>query len=324
MSRLTDNNEKATASSIAGAADGSQSDAHVSLDRLIKLQFDAKHFSLTTKQPIHSLLSGQHTSRLRGRGMIFEELRDYRPGDDIRSIDWRATARLRRACTRVYNEERDRPVLLLVDQRINMFFGSIRTTKATAAAELAALAAWRTLSMGDRVGALIFGDHELVELKPQRSRSNVMRLCHELVRINNGLSTQSQSHPGALNEALTRAVNLTSHDYLIVLITDYNGDDTQTAQLISQLAAKNDLLAALIYDPLGISINNRLPLDATDGQQQVTIPVNKQLSRQFQQAFIERCETLRQRLRSIRIPILPIGTQDEVVDQLREALGGRR
>ena len=317
MSRLTDNNDSANASHAASAP----SDAHVSLQRLIQLQFDARHFSLTTKQPIHSLLSGQHASRLRGLGMIFEELRDYRPGDDIRSIDWRATARLRRACTRVYNEERDRPVLLLVDQRVNMFFGSIRTTKATAAAELAALAAWRTLRMGDRVGALIFGDQEIVELKPQRSRTNVMRLCHQLVRINHGLSTQTSSRPGMLNEALTRAVNLTSHDYLIVLITDYNGDDNQTTQLVSQLAAKNDVLAALVYDPLGISINNRLPLDATDGEQQVSIPVDERLSQQFQQAFIDRCETLQQRLRSIRIPILPIGTQHAVIDQLREALG---
>ena len=117
---------------------------HPSLDDLIRLQFDARGFSFLPRQPVRSLLSGRHASRLRGRGLQFEELRDYRPGDDTRSIDWRATARLRKPHVRVYSEERERPVLFVVDQRTTMFFGSARTTKATAAAELAALGAWRT------------------------------------------------------------------------------------------------------------------------------------------------------------------------------------
>jgi uncharacterized protein (DUF58 family) len=113
------------------------SQVYASLDALVRLQFEARGFSLLPRQPVHSLLSGRHASRLRGRGLIFEELRNYRPGDDIRSMDWRATARLRKPHVRVYSEERERPVLFVVDQRTNMFFGSARTTKATAAAELA-------------------------------------------------------------------------------------------------------------------------------------------------------------------------------------------
>ena len=89
---------------------------HPTLEQLVRLQFDTRGFSLLPRQPVHSLLSGRHASRLRGRGLIFEELRDYRPGDDIRSIDWRATARLQRAHVRVYSEERERPVLLRRDR----------------------------------------------------------------------------------------------------------------------------------------------------------------------------------------------------------------
>ena len=114
---------------------------HPTLDDLVRLQFETRDFTLLPRQPVHSLLSGRHASRLRGRGLTFEELRDYRPGDDIRSIDWRATARLRKPHVRVYSEERERPVLLVVDQRMTMFFGSARTTKATAAAEVAAMTA---------------------------------------------------------------------------------------------------------------------------------------------------------------------------------------
>ena len=111
------------------------------LSRLVALQFKACGFSFLPRQPVHSLLSGRHGSRIRGRGLNFEEIRAYRPGDDVRTIDWKVTARMRSPHSRVFTEERDRPVLLLVDQRIDMFFGSRLYMKSVTAAEAAALAA---------------------------------------------------------------------------------------------------------------------------------------------------------------------------------------
>ena len=224
---------------------------HPTLDDLVRLQYQARDFSLLPRQPVHSLLSGRHASRLRGRGLTFEELRRYRPGDDIRSIDWRATARLRTAQVRVFTEERDRPVLLVVDQRVDMFFGSARTTKATVAAEIAALTAWRTVDRGDRIGAILFDDESFLEIKPRRSRGTVLRICQELVRINERLSAQRPSNPGQFNGALRRANNLAKHDHLVILVTDYAGDDEVTSELATRLAAHNDVLAVLVYDPLG-------------------------------------------------------------------------
>ena len=298
---------------------------HPSLEELVRLEYEVRDFSLLPRQPVQSLLSGRHASRLRGRGLMFEELRDYRPGDDIRCMDWRATARLRKAHIRVYSEERERPVLLVVDQRWTMFFGSARTTKATAAAELASLGAWRALGAGDRVGAVIFGDEEIVEIKPHRSRQNVLRICHEVVRLNQQLSaTRDVADPDVLNKALRRAANLACHDYLVLLITDYHGDDEQTHKLATRLAAHNDVLAILVYDPLGIGLSGELPLSATDGSRQVTIPADAGLSERFADEFRGRCDQLRQRLRSVRIPILPVSTHEPVIDQVVEALGRRR
>ena len=94
-------------------------------------------FHFRPRQPVHSLLAGRHASRLRGRGLAFEELRPYLPGDDIRTMDWHVTARTGKPHVRVYTEEKDRPVLLVVDQRQNMFFGSKRAMKSVAAAEAA-------------------------------------------------------------------------------------------------------------------------------------------------------------------------------------------
>jgi uncharacterized protein (DUF58 family) len=296
---------------------------HTSLDELIRLQFEARDFSLLPRQPVDSLLSGRHASRLRGRGLTFEELRRYRPGDDIRSIDWRATARLQAAHVRVYSEERDRPVLLVVDQRTTMFFGSERTTKANVAAEAAAMAAWRTIDRGDRVGAVVFDDEECVQIKPQRSRSNVLRICHELVRMNQRLSADHRSdHPGGrLNEALRHAVNVAKHDHLVILITDYDGDDEQTRELTTRLAAHNDVLAVMVYDPLGAQLPSKGGLEATDGRQRFSVPKDARFQEQFAMEFRARCEQIRDRLRAIRIPVLPLCTHEPVPEQVMAALG---
>ena len=131
---------------------------YATLVDLVALQYKARGFSFLPRQPIHSLLAGRHASRLRGRGLNFEEIRRYLPGDDIRQIDWKVTARTRKTHSRVYTEERERTVLLLVDQRLTMFFGSVRDMKSVTAAETAALAAWHVLAQKDRVGTLVFND----------------------------------------------------------------------------------------------------------------------------------------------------------------------
>lgn len=97
---------------------------YADLAELARLKFRTRGFSFLPRQPVHSILAGRHASRLRGRGLNFEEIRRYLPGDDIRNMDWRVTARTRQPHVRVYTEERDRPVLLVVDQRQSMFFGS--------------------------------------------------------------------------------------------------------------------------------------------------------------------------------------------------------
>jgi len=293
---------------------------HPTLQSLILLQHEARRFSLLPRQPIQSLLSGRHGSRLRGRGLLFEELRDYRPGDDIRTIDWRATARKRRAHVRVYAEERERPVLFVVDLRTPMFFGSRRTTKAGAACELTALGAWRALKGGDRVGAILLGDRELVEIRPQRSRSNVMRICQEMIRLLEALPSEAPAQY-TLNDALRAALRVAHHDHLIVLATDYGGDDQMTQRLATRLAAHNDVLASLIYDPLGIWIPQIPGSEVTDGKRRAAIPEDPHFPERFRQAFAARMQTLRERLRKLRIPILPISAAEDVAGQLHAALG---
>jgi uncharacterized protein (DUF58 family) len=188
-------------------SDAQTSGIYVQLDELVRLQHKASGFSFLPRQPVHSILSGRHASKLRGRGLNFEELRNYLPGDDTRNIDWKVTARTRTPYVRVYTEEKDRTVWLLVDQRVGMFFGSRQRMKSVVAAEVAAISAWRVLSVGDRVGALVFDDSEVSVIPPHRSRERVMQILKQVVKKNHALSAHPDLKPnaGKLNEALNRS-----------------------------------------------------------------------------------------------------------------------
>jgi uncharacterized protein (DUF58 family) len=164
---------------------------YADLAELVRMKFRTCGFSFLPRQRVHSILAGRHASRLRGRGMNFEEIRRYLPGDDIRNMDWHVTARTRQPHVRVYTEERDQPVLLVVDQRQSMFFGSCRAMKSVVAAETAALAAWHVLQASDRVGACVFDDQDMAEIPPLRSEQQVMRILETGVGKNHALRTDS-------------------------------------------------------------------------------------------------------------------------------------
>ena len=176
---------------------------YVDLEELIALEERGRKVSFLPRQPVHSLLSGRFASRMRGRGLNFEEIRDDRPGDDVRSIDWKVTARLRKPHTRVFNEERDRQALLIVDQRLSMFFGSRLAMKSVTAAQAAAVGAWRVLDVGDRVGAIVFNDRDIVEVGARRSRATVLQILSAIVAQNGelGVGRGLVSAPIMLNTA---------------------------------------------------------------------------------------------------------------------------
>jgi len=310
----------AIAPGSAPAAAGVQT----TLEALVRLRGEASGFSLLPRQPVTSLLAGRHASRLRGRGLAFEELRHYHQGDDIRTMDWRATARLRSPHVRVYSEERERPVLLVVDQRRPMFFGSRRAMKSVTAAEVAALGAWRALAAGDRVGGMVFNEEEIVDLTPHRSQTRVLRLLHEVVRLNQALTANAASvspAPVTLNQVLEATVRRAKHDHLVVLISDFDGADGETQRLATRLAAHNDMLAVAIYDPLGASLQGRPGMVAVDRGVTYALPAGEAFAATFRQAFAARLDQWTEIFRALRVPVLPISAATSPVEQLRDLFG---
>jgi uncharacterized protein (DUF58 family) len=298
---------------------------HVSLAHLVRLQHKATGYSFLPRQPIHSLLSGRYASRLRGRGLNFEELRQYQPGDDIRTMDWKVTARTRRPHVRVYTEERDRAVLLLVDQRIHMFFGSQERMKSVVAAEAGALGAWRAFGVGDRVGAIVFNDQSIEEIRPQRSKVNVMQILRTIERMNRELRADAsvQPNPDQLNAALEKAHRLAKHDTLVVLISDGQGVDDETTQLTAQIARHNDVLGMLLYDPMRESPRpGQGQFVVTDGRLQVELDLHdRQFLERIAADYKAEMDGIRANLRKISAPLLPISTAEDVVDQIRRLIG---
>lgn len=300
---------------------------YANLKELVALQHQASGFSFLPKQPIHSILSGRHASRLRGRGLNFEELRHYRAGDDIRTMDWKVTNRTGKPHVRVFTEERERPVLLVVDQRISMFFGSQVKMKSVIAAELAALAAWRVLSVGDRIGALVFNDTEIVETRPHRSRKTVMQILHNILKFNHALKADYPfaQNDQQLNVALKETERLSGHDYLVIIISDLSGWNDGTVKRIKRLARHNDVITSLVFDPLEKDLPDSRQLVLSDGTMQIQVDAAKaDLKKQFTEHFVSRVEYLRAELNKHGIPVIPINTIDDVLQQVRNAIGERK
>ena len=298
----------------------------VSLDDLLRLKHRAKGFSFLPKQPVHSLLTGRHGSRLRGRGLEFEELRPYYEGDDVRAIDWPSTARTGSPQLRVYTEERDRRVILLVDQRLGMFFGSRRAMKSVVAAEAAALAAWRVTSLGDRVGGVVFSENGLDEIQPRARSAAIGPLFEAIVRHNTKLRADDPraSDPSLLNTAIARALKLLPHDGLLTLITDAAGADAETVRLITQVTAHNDVLTVFVFDPLEASLPGVGRTVVAEGSPQIEIDSSgRSLRDAFATGFKQRLEAVERFSRRRAIPVLPVSTARDTTEQFRELLGRR-
>jgi uncharacterized protein (DUF58 family) len=300
---------------------------YVSLAQLMALQFQARDLSFVARQPQGSILAGNHASRLRGRGLNFDELRRYQPGDDLRHLDWRASLRTGKPVVRTFTEERDRPALIVVDQRMSMFFGSVRSFKSAVAAELGALAAWMVFNAGDRVGGLVFNDTRIDSVAPLRSRKRVEALCSRIAAQNAELKASNADAQGAsqLDKVLQQCLAVAGHDHLICLVSDFADAGPRTLQLLQQLSAHNDVVALQVYDPLALNLPSRGQLLITQGQLQVTLEVSKRQVRQPLGDFLGgRLKDVATLLRRSQVPLLMISTALPAADQLRTELGKRR
>ncbi len=295
----------------------------VTLRDLMAFERRATAVSFLPRQPARSALNGRHASRLRGRGLNFEELRGYLPGDDVRAIDWKVTARTGEPHVRVYSEERDRPALLVIDQRMSMFFGSRLNMKSVTAAEAAALVAYRVLDQGDRIGALVFGDETLVEIRPQRSRRTVNVILTAVAEANAKLHAEAATvEPLPLNRPLEAAAQIARRDHLIIVLSDFDGVDRHTEKLLGGLVRHNDVVLVLVTDPMAQEIPDHLRLIVSDGELQAEIDsASGRVRRALAELSSGRLAEILGWQQSLRLSVLPLSAGDETLPQIRRLMG---
>nr|WP_255731900.1 DUF58 domain-containing protein [Ruegeria sp. Ofav3-42] len=285
----------------------------------------SRALSLLPRQPARSILNGRHASRLRGRGLNFEELRNYQPGDDIRTIDWKVTARTGEPHVRVYTEERDRPALLLVDQRVSMFFGTQVYMKSVIAAEAAAIAAHRVLGQGDRVGGIVFGDTDLAEHRPQRRPAALTRFLTSVGSLNSNLHASLRPEPTVtLNDVLKQATRIAHTNSLVCVFSDFDGLNETSEILLRRLSAPNDLILFNTSDPSSRELAPNLKMTVSDGDRQIEIDSSDhELSPRIRAALEGRLAQLQIWSRRYGFPIVPLTTAEPTLDQLLRLFGHR-
>lgn len=296
----------------------------VRLDTLIQLHRLASQLPLKSKR-IHSRLSGHYISTFKGRGMEFDEARPYQPGDDIRSIDWRVTARTGKTHTKLYREERERPVLLWVDLRPSMFFASQGAFKAVLAAKAAALLAWSSTQHSDRIGGLVFSEQQHIELRPQRGKAATLHFLKQLAG-HTAWHNREVAHPPnqSANHALNRLRNVTRPGSLIFLISDFRNLDKKTESNLAQLAKNNDLVMLFISDPLEQQLPPAGYYKITDGDKELTINTyNKDMRRQYQQRFAKHQQDLKDLCNKLGIFYIHLSTHQPLIESLQCGLNLR-
>ena len=291
--------------------------AYVTFEQLASYHVFARQLPLKRNHMALSQLAGPYKTRIRGRGLEFEDIRLYQNGDDIRTIDWRVSARTQETYTKQFSEEKERPVLIVVDQRHSMFFGSQKATKSVLAADLAAYIAWAALQKGDRVGGLIFNEHSNIDIRPKRQRKTIVSLIHHLVEYNNQLKSFHHTKGTSLDEILFEVHKLARPGMQIFLISDFHDLTTASASLIHQIARHTELTALKPFDPLEAQLPIKGDYVVSDGDKTATFNAsNKKTRIQYKEDFKGLSSFIKQQFGERQVPVIPVSTADNPKSQL--------
>jgi uncharacterized protein (DUF58 family) len=298
----------------------------VSQSGLIRLNGPARAIALDVLR-VNSLQTGAYVSHFRGRGMEFDESRPYQPGDDPRSIDWRVTARSTTAYTKLFREERERPVLVMVDLRASMHFATQGCFKSVNASRAAALLAWAAHHRGDRLGGLIFGDTTHRELKPKLGRQAALRFVHQLVEHPDwDVRERPEGSDGEqqLTQAMSALRRVARPGSLVVILSDFQEMSRSAQSYLSSVARHNEVLALFINDPIERELPPPGRYRLVTGADEMAIDTYTRAAREdYQNEFEARRHELEVFCHRYGIHLMPLSTEDDPVTTLQTALGRR-
>ncbi|WP_416308220.1 DUF58 domain-containing protein [Neptunicella sp. SCSIO 80796] len=287
------------------------------IKELLHYQNKTGLLDLSPKLTIQAKLAGSYLAKTKGRGMEFDEARHYQQGDDIRAIDWRVTARTGKTHTKVYREEKERPVFILADMSASMYFGTRLLFKSVQVAHIASLIAWSAQKRGDRVGGLIFNHNQHREFKPYTRHKAVLSFLHGLMEFHQPGNNQQQYR---FSEACARVRRLARPGSLIFILSDFLNLDEAAKQHISRMTRHCEVIAHPISDPFEHELPKvkvAQPVALTNGTESQTIMLGEGNTEQryannHQQHFAQMIHTLKQ----CRCKVIPLSAAEPLETQL--------
>ncbi len=263
--------------------------------------------------------SGIRRAKILGQGMDFDQIRQYQFGDDIRSIDWKSSARLQKTYIKTYREERQRPVFLLIDLSASMLFASKKRFKSVIAAKIGVLFGFLALKFDDKIGLVIYSQNQHFEIKPKTPKSAIKLLIGKLVEIHQkalaDISRVQNTSPNTLNFALSRLNRANSHGSLVVIISDFFNFDTVSKTLVQKLSKHNKVQLNFIYDPLEKTPpKTDFYLVNNDGQRQKMNLQNRHNRKIYNNFFVDKLDFLTQFSKNNKIELTPISTTIDLKD----------
>lgn len=309
------NNPKNTAQQIA------QDIANPS--ELVQIRHALKDLVFFPRKIARSQLAGNQRSAFRGRGMDFEEVRHYQPGDDVRSIDWRVTARTRTPHTKVFREERERPILVIADLRRPMLFGS-EQLKAQSVCQLSTALAWSGIQANDRVGALLFGTRQQIDIRPRRSHHTVLQLINSLQTLCADMIEQPQDRYSLAN-IIEETRRIAHPGTSVFLVSDFHDLDSNCQENLHELAKHCDVTLCHVFDRLEQELPppGNYPV-VVNGIRQMLNTRNQKLREHCVEVFGQRREQLKLLSARLRMGWLELCTDQSVPALLQRSYGKRR
>jgi uncharacterized protein (DUF58 family) len=267
---------------------------------------------------------GNYSSRLRGRGMQFSEVRNYQAGDEVRHMEWRVTARTGRPHVKLYQEERERPVLLITDFNPSLYFGTRVAFKSVLAARLTALFAWRALHQGDKVGGVLFSAEQHHEFSPHSRHAHIMKILGYLAHYTTQFPARPTPPMKPLSEILLRIRRVNKPGSLIILISDFYCLDQQSDQHLMHLRQHNDILAVHLYDPLEMTLPTTGLFPFTDQQNNLLLDADDPDTAEAYRAFwAQRHLDLKQRCQRLGLLYTSINATQNLTPILSQAFPGK-
>lgn len=293
------------------------------LPELIRLKRYAQQ--VTYPPEGRALQSGNHQSRLRGRGMDFAEVRNYQAGDEIRHMEWRVTARTGKPHVKLYQEERERPVIIVADFNPSMLFGTRVAFKSVIAARLASILAWTGVAQGDRVGGFVFSADQHHEFMPRTRELSVLpmlSMMSDLTRQPPGQYWQSQR---PLSEVLLRLRRVVRPGSILVLISDFYTLDESCQKHLNRLRSHNDILAYHICDPLELLAPKPQIYAVTNGQRELLWDTRQgDIAQAYEQYCHQRVAAVQEQCRQGQIQYVQVTPDLDLAQLVRQTFPRRK